>query len=1271
MMERRKDNQNKVFLQYQQSYGIESILTRFFRGIPISPGHCNVILQQKKMPKDARNELSGQQLEFEIMLPSTGIKCKKSLRYLTSSSSHDILQWIDEFEDVAQLAQWKEEDKLEILKEMVSLKEVLCVKRLTSADDIKKKLLHLAVPNYLSHIFYRQMNELRQDEFKRILEYHTEVQEKVNIYCTSINAGVKEKENLLRQTFKNGLCTEAKAFLQSKSAYTVEQMLRELSELEETIIGDSLSNTRSNNRERRQFKESLQVPHTRENRVAKSAQRYCSYHKSRTHDTRDCRQLKKNEEEKRQKPKDGLNAIKEIAVESDRLILKGRMGQKDVDILFDTGTALNFISEDCLAALENIEVKKESKEIIFADGKRTTCVGKTEIEFFIESLNIAYRAKAYILPVNNATLILGTNFLLSEKVIINYREGVIALDGILLEIPGGIRHTYPESVLVNKTNYINAIEITENDKNELLKESIYLQFKKMVLEGPKIGTIPGIKHQIILKEKKIVCKKQYPIPLNIRSQVKEEIDEMVKLGVIEESASPFSSPAFAIKKKDGGIRICNDFRELNSITIQDAHPCANLRDLVSEIGEASIFSKIDLHKGYYQVEIDPEDRHKTAFSLLGTHYAYKKMPFGLVNAPKTFQRAMNTILTGLKNTKVYMDDLLIYSKDLTEHAKHLELLIERLRKNNIKINLEKSALFKKEISYLGFTIDSTGIAPQIDSTKIMSLKKPSNKKQLMKLLGFINWFRPHLRNASELTKDFYQKIKKGTHTIEWNENDDIKLEEIKVRILKAEKLVFPNYDEEFLLQTDASNSGAGAILRQNQGVVGIYSRKFNKTELNYTTPEKEAFAIYLALKHFRIFIFGAKVRLQTDNRNVLFNKDPISSRVARWKILCGEIDIKEEFLKGSQNRDADQLSRLDTIQTGTTLLQEVENTLKQEVKMTVEEIRKNLNDLSRQNIKKIIFYVHYHFGHPGITKTEKVMRMICRFKNIKQHVTETIKECMLCQHSKEFKANKGLVTGIIETDNPWEDLSVDIIGPISYYTVTIKKEFVKIWLLTIQDRHSRFTKIYRIETISSDDVIKALEKYLKEFPKPKSILSDNGTQFISKKYSDFCKENKIANIYSSRLNPQGNGQSERVNLTIMNVFRIYRDYPIGEVIKFAERNINFTFNRAIKVTPFEKAYKINQWTGKPLKNLPRIDRSKNNEQENQRRRDFNYEQGDEVFVREACTAKMSRKWKGPFVVADINKNNGNVQVREENKTYWNSIRNTRLFRRGQTVVSQD
>ncbi|KAG0438123.1 Retrovirus-related Pol polyprotein from transposon 17.6 [Dictyocoela muelleri] len=306
--------------------------------------------------------------------------------------------------------------------------------------------------------------------------------------------------------------------------------------------------------------------------------------------------------------------------------------------------------------------------------------------------------------------------------------------------------------------------------------------------------------------------------------------------------------------------------------------------------------------------MDSESRKYTAFSIFGEHYELFRMPFGLSNAPKTFQRAMNRLLGHLECVKIFIDDVLIHSENIENHRRHVTQVLEILKANNVSINFDKSRFFKTQVCYLGHFIDKDG--SRADVSRLVPFHKliSNIKKKLQRLLGVLNWYRLYIPNLSVKILDFTDKLKKDIN-FKWTSEDTMKFSKIYDEIKQQILLYFPDPNKPFELETDASDRGLGAILKQEHNMVGIYSVKFNQSELNYSIVEKEMLAIAKSLLHFKNIIFNSKVIVKTDNRDII-HLGPLSKRVERWKAIFEEFQIEMKYIQGKNNYSADTLSRI-------------------------------------------------------------------------------------------------------------------------------------------------------------------------------------------------------------------------------------------------------------------------------------------------------------------------------------------------------------------------
>lgn len=326
--------------------------------------------------------------------------------------------------------------------------------------------------------------------------------------------------------------------------------------------------------------------------------------------------------------------------------------------------------------------------------------------------------------------------------------------------------------------------------------------------------------------------------------------------------------------------------------------------------------------GYHQVKISKESTHLTAFITPHGHYEYLRVPFGLANAPMMFQRVMREIINMPKFTRVFLDDILVFSSSIEEHTKHLSIVLQKLKENNIAINVEKSNLYSNEVKYLGVKLNSEGMRPDTSRIKeIEEYKMPKNRKQTQKLLGYINWFRPFLQNLSIRICPITEKLQKKHKDFVWTDDDTKTVTRIFFEIKETTLLCYPDTTKEFILETDASENGMGAVLKQHRKLIGLFSRKFTSPQTRYTVTEKEFLAVITALEYFKNIIFGSKITIITDHANLINNVVPFSSRTQMWKILFEQYNYKLVYRKGEENTAADYLSRVFLLQTVTNIKQ--------------------------------------------------------------------------------------------------------------------------------------------------------------------------------------------------------------------------------------------------------------------------------------------------------------------------------------------------------------
>lgn len=427
--------------------------------------------------------------------------------------------------------------------------------------------------------------------------------------------------------------------------------------------------------------------------------------------------------------------------------------------------------------------------------------------------------------------------------------------------------------------------------------------------------------------------RQYPYPFSVNAFVNEEINRMLENGVIRPSNSPYNSPIWVVPKKgtnsDGTpkFRLVIDFKKVNEDTIPDRYPIPDTNIILSNLGKSKYFSSIDLESGFHQILMHPDDIEKTAFSINNGKYEFLRMPFGLKNAPRIFQRAMDDILRPYvgKICHVYMDDIIVFSETLDQHSKDLKTIMDTLGKAHMKISLEKSKFFKKETEFLGYMVAHKTIRTdrrKIDT--IVNYPTPTNLRELRSFLGLANYYRKFVQNFAQIAKPLTVltsgengKVSKNMSKktpIEMGDEEITSFQNLKHELTLQVELTQPDYNKKFILNTDASNIAVGAVLSQDSKPITFISKTLNKTERNYATNEKELYAIVWSLKTLRNYLYGVtNLEIHTDHQPLSFalsNRNP-NSKMKRWHAFIEEFSPKIIYKPGSSNLVADALSRIE------------------------------------------------------------------------------------------------------------------------------------------------------------------------------------------------------------------------------------------------------------------------------------------------------------------------------------------------------------------------
>ena len=404
----------------------------------------------------------------------------------------------------------------------------------------------------------------------------------------------------------------------------------------------------------------------------------------------------------------------------------------------------------------------------------------------------------------------------------------------------------------------------------------------------------------------------YPIPRVHQATLRLEVERLVKAGVLKKvNRSEWAAPTFIIPKKDGSVRFISDFRELNKRIKRKPYPIPKIQDMLLNLEGFQWATSLDLNMGYYHIELTPNSKRLCTIVLPWGKYEYQCLPMGLCNSPDIFQEKMGNLMQDLEHVRAYIDDLLVLTKGTVEdHIDKLDEVFDRLRKAGLKVNANKSFFLRKELEYLGYWITRDGIQPvtkKVDA--IQNIAAPKTKKELRRFIGLVNYYRDMWIRRSHLLAPLAALTSK-TKKWKWGAEEQEAFNQMKKVISKETLLAYPDFNEEFVIHTDASHTQLGAVISQKGKPIAFYSRKLKPEQTRYTTTERELLSIVETLKEFRNILLGQKIVVHTDHKN-LTCKNFNTERVMRWRLILEEYGPELRYIKGENNIVADALSRLE------------------------------------------------------------------------------------------------------------------------------------------------------------------------------------------------------------------------------------------------------------------------------------------------------------------------------------------------------------------------
>ena len=465
-------------------------------------------------------------------------------------------------------------------------------------------------------------------------------------------------------------------------------------------------------------------------------------------------------------------------------------------------------------------------------------------------------------------------------------------------------------------------QIKMQPPNLRLMESMVREYSQVFLaKNMKIDVKVSTMHHIETRGEPF---KEAPQRLGAKQReiLTKEVQNMINVGVIRKSSSPWASRLLVVKKPDGSWRPCVDYRKLNTMTKTDSYPLPYIDDLLFRLGGANIFSKFDLYSGFWQMPLNPSDAEKTAFTTPLGLFEWITMPFCLKNAPASFQRMMDEVLheaVTMGYCMVYMDDIVVFSKTEQEHIEHVRRVFQLIDQANLRMKIEKCDFAQAEIELLGFTVSASGLTPFAHKCKaITEVQVAHTVRGIQSFLGLIRYYQRFVPQLSKLSQPLTDLLKKGRNPkTDWGIQHDQAIECIKQAFVSPEMLVNFDPNKQIVLHTDASDYALGAVLSHvdddgEERPICYASKTLDKHQRNYTVTEKECLAVVWATELWRTLLLGKEFVVETDHaalRQILMDKTS-TGRLARWALKLQEFDFWVKYRKGEENGNADFLSRV-------------------------------------------------------------------------------------------------------------------------------------------------------------------------------------------------------------------------------------------------------------------------------------------------------------------------------------------------------------------------
>ena len=900
-------------------------------------------------------------------------------------------------------------------------------------------------------------------------------------------------------------------------------------------------------------------------------------------------------------------------------------------ILLDTGSAVSVLSKE-LADLLKLKITNVQASCCSVTSQPVKVVGQVKVNVKVE--NFSWPHLFLVCERLSCPVIVGADFIVSKQLHFSLPESNFwfrFLPHKIFRIVWRPNVTFNWQAKREKNPLLLEIQCsTANNKSSFsldhlsaersnLVQGIISEFDDVITE--RLGLTNILEYEIILNDTKPV--RLPPFRMNPpRMQIlKEKIEDMLEKDIIRPSRSPYSSPIFLVPKGEQNFRPVIDYRVLNTKISIDSIPLPDVQNCFHWFAKAKYFTSIDLNSAYHQIPLAESSKKFTAFTTDWNLYEFNRVPFGIAIGAQVLTRLLDIIFGDIKFKYLfnYLDDVVIYSETFEDHLDHLKEVFSRLRQAGLTVNPDKVSLVSSSLSFLGHIISPSGVIVNPDRTlKIRQFAEPKNVKQVARFIGMVNYFRKFIPEFSRIAEPL-NNLRKKDVKFRWEEAQQEAFDSLKRALISPPVLAVPNFQERFILQTDASATALAAVLLQESSgsrrAVAYASRTLTFQERKYSTYELEALAVLFGTEKFKFYLEHSEFSLETDNKALswVLSRPRKTGRIARWAVRLSAFKFTVQHIKGVDNSVADALSRMyEMNDDGTNEGNQVESPTIQvsgllaEIPLAFSHISQHqANDPSLANIIeqlnkgiqvshytmkdgvlcckslpdkkwKIVvpeilvptIFAYFHSSpagsHNGIFKTRHRIREKFIWKGMDADIRTRVRACAICAMSKPAqKSHYGLLSSSVAS-RPMEKIFIDFKGRLP------RTSAGHAYILVCVDAFSKFVWLFPLREATTASTIKCLKSIFASFGVPKVLVSDNAKQFTSNVFSRFCFDSSIQHVTTVPYYPNPS-QAERVNRNLRSALIAYhseRHTSWDTKLHWLQHAFNTAKHEAHNTTPF-------------------------------------------------------------------------------------------------------